>query len=351
MLGTLAAFIVVFLITQVIFGTALSAFLIRVMAPIGLPAWTMMVLGVGLAPALVALILHYLLWAWPGVPHSVAVLMVVVSFAGIAWRAGTGWNSLRATARGTSRWREDRSMILFILCSLAFAVLTIVELLRFGLTEHDILEYGVQGGIFLRDMAIHYGPHRYDAASGFYYVGLHGFTFPLLFTWEGLLNPEAAQMNSPWVRALTPFHAWLLVTLLWGIIRSVDRWLAVCFALALGGAMGFYFLGTVYHLDSLRIFLFTSSAALFVIVIQRPHPRAILLLAAVCGASASIHSLGAIMAVLMGGLLPFLMPGGWRERLLGTLRYVGVTLLAGGIHYPVDVLWGTGWIFKDIIWY
>ena len=58
MLGTLAAFIVVFLITQVIFGTALSAFLIRVMAPIGLPAWTMMVLGVGLAPALVLSLIH-----------------------------------------------------------------------------------------------------------------------------------------------------------------------------------------------------------------------------------------------------------------------------------------------------
>lgn len=345
------SFLSMFFLNQVVLGAVLAAFLLRFTATARLPCWAVALLGVGLAPWLVTLLLYYLLWIFPGIAHAGVFLMLFVVFAGLAWSAGPGWRVLTALPGDVLRMRHDRSLWLFALCTLGYAVLIVVMLTRFALTEHDILEYGVQGGIFLREMAVTYQRHHYDAATGFYYVGLHGFTVPLLFTWEGLVNAHAASMGNPWVRSLTPFYTWLVVALLWGIMRKLDQWAAVWFALALGGAMGFYFLGTVYHLDAMRIFLFVAAVTLFASVLKRPTVAGITLFAAVCAASASIHSLSAMLAGLMAVLMLFLLPLGWKQRLLATGRFALVFLLAGGIHYPVDVFFGTGWIFKDIVWY
>lgn len=350
-LSALTLFLLVFLLTQVVFGGIVGAFLVRVMAPARLPEWALVVLGVGLAPCLVSLVLYYLLWCWPGLPHQAVLLAVLAVFAVLARVAGRGWGCYRRLARKLGDLAGDRSMWPYALCTAGFMVFSLMLLLAKGLTEHDILEYGTQGQIFLRDMAIHYQRHHYDAATGFYYVALHGFSFPLLFTWEGLLAGHAAQLEDPWVRALTPFYAWLCVTLLWGLVRRWGRWLAVWLALALGGSMGFFFLATVYHLDSIRIFLFIAAATLFAAVVHRPHARSVVLLAWVCAAGAGFHSLGAIIGVMFGGLLLFLLPGGKKARAGATLVFFSVFLLAGGIHYVMDVLFGTGWIFKEIVWY
>jgi hypothetical protein len=341
----------VFLLTQVVFGTVTGAFLMRVMAPANLPKWALVVLGIGLAPCLVTLMMYYLLWLTPGLSPLVVMAVVVIFFFAMGWYAREGWLGYRSVAHRLGTLTNDRSMWLYALCTVGFMVLTFVMLRTSILTEHDILEYGVQGGIFLRDMAIRYQPHHYDVRTGFYYVGLHGFTFPLLFTWEGLFSPDAASLSDPWVRSLTPFYAWLTVTLIWGLMRRADRWFAVWSILALGGAMGFFFLSTVYHLDALRIFLFTSSAALLVVVLRKPLPSVISLFAIVCAASAVVHSLGAILGALLFGIMIVMIPGTLKDRLVAALRFAFFFLAAGGIHYPMDVFLGTGWIFKDIIWY
>jgi hypothetical protein len=46
-----------------------------------------------------------------------------------------------------------------------------------------------------------------------------------------------------------------------------------------------------------------------------------------------------------------MIPGTLKDRLVAALRFAFFFLAAGGIHYPMDVFLGTGWIFKDIIWY
>jgi hypothetical protein len=350
-LDALTLFLEVFLLTQVVFGGIVGAFLVRVIAPAGVPDWALVVLGVGLAPSLVSLLLYYLLWWWPGLSHLAVLVAVFAMFAALAWAAGRGWGCYPRLFRKLSALATDRSMWLYALCTVGFMVLTVVLLVSQGLTEHDILEYGTQGGIFLREMAIHYQPHHYDSDTGFYYVALHGFSFPLLFTWEGLLSAHAAQLDDPWVRSLTPFHAWLSVSLLWGVVRRVDRWVAVWTTLAFGGSMGFFFLATVYHLDAIRIFLFMASTALLAAAVYRPNITTVGLLGWVCSAGAGFHSLGAIVGVMFGGLLLFTVPGRWKAKLAATTMFYAVFLVGGGIHYLMDVLFGTGWVFKDIVWY
>lgn len=349
--GAILPMLAVFLPTQVLFGTATGAFLVRMMATAKWPDWALLLLGIGLAPCLVTLVLYYSLWLFPGLPHGLAVFAVVVFFVLLGVAAGQGWLAWRRLFLRCGNLRYDRSMWLFALCTLGFFVLAVVKLLTAPLTEHDILEYAVQGHVFLRDMAITYQPHHYDAATGFYYVGLHGFTFPLLFTWEGLVWPDAWTLSNPWVRVLTPFYAWLTVALGWGLMRRVGKWFAVWFVLALGGAMGFFFLGTVYHLDAMRIFLFAGSVVLLIQAVRDPRPAIIGLLGVVCAAGAGVHSLSAILACMVCLVLMALMEGSMMRRLGAALCFGLAFLLAGGIHYPVDVFLGTGWIFKDIVWY
>jgi hypothetical protein len=111
------------------------------------------------------------------------------------------------------------------------------------------------------------------------------------------------------------------------------------------------FLFLVYHLDGCRILLFTAAAALYVALLQRPSPSRAGLFGGICGAQAFVHSVGAILGGCMLVLLPFFLSGPWRERLALVLRSTLAMLLMGGIHYVLDVFLGTGWIFKDILWF
>lgn len=215
------------------------------------------------------------------------------------------------------------------------------------LADHDILEYGTQGRIFLRDMAVHYERHHYDPISGFYYVGLHGFSFPLLFTWEGLFGPT----TDIWVRSMTPWYVWLLVALIWSTMRSVGPWAPLWTLALMGSTLAFIYMDLIYHVDPLRVFFFTASMLLFVQLIQTPSIATALVLGVLLGAHAHLHSLGMILGCLMCGVL---LVVNWAS-IASRIRWVLVAgvpfMLAGGAHYIVDMLYGTGWLLKDITWF
>ncbi|MBK8338666.1 MAG: hypothetical protein IPK99_00980 [Flavobacteriales bacterium] len=340
-----------FLSTNVLAGMACAAFLLGHNRALQWPLWPLAIVGLGLGPFLVTLVLFYLLACWHGAPVWLAITLPVLCLLALAIAAGSGWRSLFALLQKGWGLRRDRSLWCFALGSGALFAIAAIFLLNKPVTDHDILEYGIQGRIFLGEMAITYGPHRFDEASGFYYVGLHGFSFPLLFTWEGLMGHLTGVRSDMWVRSITMWYAWLLITLVWWMLRRLDRWSAVAGAIALTAPLGFLFLTFLYHLDSFRIFFFTAAVGAMVLLFRAPGRTRLLLFAFLCGAQAFIHSVGAILGGCMVLVLLLLLPAGWIERWRYTWQAAGVMLLAGCIHYVVDVFLGTGWILQDIIWY
>lgn len=344
-------FAVLMAVTNLASGAAVAAYLLGRNQRLQLPEWPLVLAGLALGPYLTTLVLYYSLVLWHGVSPVVLALLPMVLFMALLQWSGMGRQRLLLLLKGIPARVTDPSMWPFVVGSLFLGVVTFVFLLNKPLVDHDVLEYGIQGRIFLRDRAIIYQRFHFDAASGFHYVGLHGFSFPLLFTWEGLWASFGGVRTDLWVRSITMWYAWLLIAFCWSLLRRVDRWGAVFGGIALTAPIGFLFLMTIYHLDSYRIFFFTAALGAYVALLQRPSQERLLLFAALAGAQAFIHSVGAILAGVMVAVLVFALPQPWSIRVQWLLRGVGVMLLMGAIHYVVDVFKGTGWIFQDIIWY
>lgn len=339
------------LVTNLASGGAVAAFLLGRNERLLLPAWPLALAGFALGPFLTTLVLYYTLALWHGAPVLVAWLLPLLFFALVTWMAGVGRGRLLILLAGLPASLKDRSLWPFLAGTLFLLLVTVVFLLNKPLVDHDVLEYGVQGRIFLRDRAISYQRFQFDAASGFHYVGLHGFSFPLLFTWEGLWGELLGVRTDTWVRSITMWYAWLLIAFCWSLLRGIDRWAAVFGGLALTAPIGFLFLMTIYHLDSMRIMLFTCAVAAFVAVVQGPSRERMLLFGALAGAQAFVHSVGAILAGVLVAVLLFALPIRWNKRITWLAQGVGLMLLFGAVHYLVDIVSGTGWIFQDIIWY
>lgn len=347
----LASPILVFLLTNLLFGAITGAFLLRWEHHFGIGRAATVLLGLGLAPFLVTWLLWVLLAVSPGMAHLPVILIVVGAFVVMAWAAKEGWRALFAFVALMPRRLKDPSMwfYLFFLGAMGFG--SFIMLTYKPLVDHDILEYGTQGRIFLRDMAVRYEKHHFDAATGFYYVGLHGFSFPLLFTWEGLVRGLVGDHGDAWVRFLTPWYALLLVSFVWAVLRRFQVWVAVWASGAFALTIGYLYLNTIYHVDPMRLFLFTASFALLLQVVRRPSTAAIVCWGTLLGAHAMVHSLGMILA-------PFLLLAGWLflsgpilRRTVQTSIAAALFVMAGGLHYLLDVCCGTGWLFKDITWF
>jgi hypothetical protein len=154
-----------------------------------------------------------------------------------------------------------------------------------------------------------------------------------------------------WVRSITMWYGWLLIALCWALLRRIDRWATVPAGITLTAPIGFLFLLTIYHLDSFRIMLFTCAVAAFVALLQRASRERMLLFGALAGAQAFVHSVGAILAGVLVAVLLFALPVRWTVRINWVAQGVGMLLLFGAVHYVIDIVLGTGWIFQDIIWY
>ncbi len=340
-----------FLETNVVFGGIMAAFLLGRNDRLRLPEWPLVLVGLALGPFLTSLVLYYAMALWHGIPLTVLNTLPMLVFATLALFAGDGWSRLWDMVVGIPRTLRDRTLWWFLAGSLLMLAITVLWLALRPLTDHDVLEYANQGRVFLRERAIEYQRHHYDAATGFHYVGLHGFSFPLLFTWEGVTGSLINAQGDLWTRSLTMWYGWLLVAFVWAVSRRLDRRVAVAAGIVLTATMGYFFMITVYHLDSYRIFFFTVSLAAFTALLRVPSRERLGLFALLCGAHAFIHSIGAILSGGLWMLLLVLLPGPWNIRLRWALNAAGVMLAAGAIHYVVDVFKGTGWILQDIIWF
>jgi hypothetical protein len=343
--------LVVFTLSTVLFGTIGAAFLLRWKGSFGMDAAPLALLGAGLSAFVISWVLNVVLVLFPGLPGPVVVIAVLLVFATVGLNARSGWNDLRDLLRQVPDLFRSLPGAGYVLFTVGMALGAMVLLSNKPLADHDILEYGTQGRIFLRDMAIRYEAHHFDQATGFYYVGLHGFAFPLLFTWEGLIGQLIGSWSDVWVRLLTPYYAWLTVSFLWAVLRGYGPWVGLWVSALFALTLGFIYLNTIYHVDPFRLFLFTAAFSLFMVAMRDPQRIGVVLWGVAMGAHAMTHSLGMILAPFMLASFLFFALGGMKQRIESTVLATGCFLVAGGLHYVVDILFGTGWLFKDITWF
>lgn len=220
------------------------------------------------------------------------------------------------------------------------------------LTEHDVLEYAVQGKIFYETKLISYSAHRIDAVSGFYYVGLHGFSFPLQATNERLLNTMLQTNTDLLFRSLNSIYGLLILfgLFVFGLKRN-GKWFSLIFALGLLMSYGFFETIMKYHIDNFRIFFFLAAIFLAFSYLKNNDFKLLLFTAVFLGAQANAHSLGCLLAIVIIGVLFLFSVTPFLIRIKHFALFSIVFLIGGAFHYLLDVYMGTGWIFQEVKFY
>lgn len=223
------------------------------------------------------------------------------------------------------------------------------------LTEFDYIEYGVQGKIFYLAKSIIYRKDLYDPISGFYFVGLHGYTFPLYNTLNLLLNKIFHKSSDIIFRQISSIYAFFTIFLMYSGIRSFNNkraWVPVLFLIL---SPGFIIISLRFHIDTYRLFFTLVSFLLFYILVCHPDNMYLsFLFGIVLGFNSTAHSIGFIMSViilLVFCIFIFLQSRRQKDKLVICGLPVLISLLSGGIHYLLDIFIGTGWIFKSINFY
>lgn len=293
------------------------------------------VYSIGLVPVFNLLVFYYLLLLLPSLPILfyvlVPLLLISLLFLFIPEK------KLQLPNAG-----------LFYLGILIFSiVISYVYAQAKTLSEHDTLEYALQGRHFFNTRSVYYTSYPFHAENGFYYVGLHGFAFPLIYTWELMFNQLIGSDSIILFKFINPFYASLLLGLVYEEVKIVGKkyafW-AVCILLF---TTGFIFNALQFHLEMLRQYLFLAFAASFIKALKDNSIKNILLFSVIAGLQSTVHSIGAIAsAIALAILMAYSIFQKTDKKYIHAIYSVIALVLFGWIHYILDILIGTGWILK-----
>lgn len=321
--------------------------------------------SVGMGPALASLMLYYLLVLIPyknSLFYLSIIFIVFLVMIAVNRPAIKDYVDLFQKLYGKSKEvfvKQDNLKAYFKHNNNAFLII-IAVLLILGLSNlfllavpgHDFLVYMVQGNELFLDKAIVYTDHLYNPETGFYYVGLHGWSFPLQSTMEKMVDDCFFFGYDLYFKSLTLLYGLLLLTIVYYLgKRTFGNIYAVLMVMVLVLAKG-YFISLLYsHIDSYRIFFYTVSTVFVLRQLDKPQWKTLPIIGFLVGTSGFSHSLGIILSVIVGAALLFFIPKNLKYRLKYLAVFTILVLAFGGFHYILDVFYGTGWIFKKIDFY
>jgi hypothetical protein len=317
------------------------------------PAITAIVaLGLGPAAA-IALFFHLMLiapnmpyWLYIGLVCLPFLVLFVLFFRQSLMCFGEAWSSLQKLILPIKG-----GALLFPVGLVLFLMAWVRYLWLKPVMEHDTLEYATQGLVFFLNPVIEYSAHRYDAATGFYYVGLHGLNFPLFSTWELMFNAAVGTTSNLLFRSLNSYYGLLIALFVFLYLRRFAP-RAAWFGLAMLMLSYIFFENILkYHIDSYRLFFGVAAVWSMLECIERPQWRNFFWFGVLSGLQASAHSLGVFLSVIEFACLFLFLPLPLLPRTKMLLYAFALFFTGGALHYVLDVSIGTGWIFKEIAFF
>lgn len=219
------------------------------------------------------------------------------------------------------------------------------------ITEHDTLEYAVQGKVFYKDKCIYYDTYRYDKENFFFYVGLHGFSFPLIRTFEMMTN-TFVNSGDLFFRSINSIYGgWILLLVFSVFYKITNVKYAFIVVLLLGLNYGFFETIMKYHIDNFRVFFLMMSVVWMYYLMQNTDINSAGVWGIMMGAQSNAHSLGFMIAFIQLLVFFIFCNLSIQKRIVYSVWILFLLFLSGGVHYVIDTFFGTGWIFKDIKFY
>jgi hypothetical protein len=241
---------------------------------------------------------------------------------------------------------SDRIFYVFMILLLVYGFGLTIYL---PVTDHDALIYASQGKIFYQDMSIGYGPIRFDEASAYQYIGMHGFSFPLQLTWERIWQGSIGGTGDLFFRSLNYYYLLLLLLLPYYWLRKMDVRYGLLAILVLFLTQVFMDKLIHYSLDTYRLFFFVVMTIFMLKTVKSGSRLALIGFGIFAGLAGNAHSFGMILFPMALGAAFLFMQGHIVKERIPKLALVGaICLLCGGLHYVIDILWGTGWVFQEM---
>lgn len=378
MISAFFVFLLLFVLTNGVFSLAVSLCLFRFDKEQIIAPFQKLVFSLALGPFFTSLFLYYFLWLVPGLATIIYVSVITLFFLllGVINIQYLPYfisviqshfhlinrtneedkNKLLLDLKFIKLYSSDYTLNYFNIITLGVVVYLswqwIWRLVGLPIIGHDMLEYAIQAKFFAQQRLIEYVENRYHPETEFFYVGLHGFSFPLLGSWEVLFSELFGKTeNDYYLKSITGYYSFLIFFTQFFWLKRVNIWLAVGASVILFFTYGFFITITEYHIDSYRIFMIIAAFISLAYAINYHSNLTLILLGIFSGAQAFIHSFGVFVSVFI--VIAFLLfyKNTRQKKILHTLLITAIIMLMGGIHYVMDVLFGTGWIFQEIKYY
>lgn len=297
--------------------------------------------SLGISPIFTSLITYYLLLL---IPHKTSIfyLLIIASFYLLIYLIK------RKEIPETLKIIKN----IFLSCNkyfLAVLLLLIIvwqfTIITIPILGHDTFEYATQGKIFFTNKFIIYQERQFDSTTNFFYVGLHGFGYPLFGTTERFFNDIFSAQKDYYFRSISGYYWILIVLLQYYLLSKKNKILAILATITLITSFGFTIMFAFYHLDTLRIYLLMLSTIYLLKSIDSDNNFNLVLFGIAAGLSAFSHSLNCILSSIQI-LTFFIFQKKFGLKFIKTAYIILFFAAFGGIHYLLDTIGGTGWILK-----
>jgi hypothetical protein len=134
-------------------------------------------------------------------------------------------------------------------------------------------------------------------------------------------------------------------------MKQYSRFYALSAIILLFSSYGFYLMVTDYHIDTYRIFMILAAFAGLGLAIKYPSNITLIIFGVFAAAQAYIHSLGVFIAIFLCLSFFIFYSGKLSQKAIKSFMLCLIIMLFGGVHYVMDVFWGTGWVFQEIKYY
>ena len=353
----MVSFYLKFFLTNILFSLIIGAVLVRLNRNNTHNNFELRLYSLGLGPVFTVLLLYYLFILIPrqGQFFYLAVIFLVylVFFISALEELRQIPRRIKDCIKTTfATWKTALYWGILLAILAGVLVLYPMEILQHPIESHDALIYGNFGKIYHQEKQVAYEKVMKPRGNGFYFMGSTRPSFSLLLTWEMLLNTAVineSQEFDLYFRSISGYYGLLITAVVFFWLYRKNKYLALLGILVLLSGIRFFLILVEYHLDSYRIFFLMLSWIWLAYTIKKKDLFSLFLLGFFSGLMAFSHLIGLIVVLVNGTALLLFYEGNFKTRIFNTIGFAVGVAVFGGIHYVLEVLYGSPWGFLNYI--
>lgn len=347
-----------FVLTNIIFSLIICVALIRLNKRKIHSNLELFLYSLGLGPVFTSLLLYYILLFSPHKSYLFYLLFIFGIYLFLSFLGRKYFSILfidiikkiknsKKIFKNLNRYHQIEfilfsSLIIFLLASFLFLYFT--NTLHTPLDGTDALRYGTLGKIFFMEKSLEYKWIIPYPKTGFRFGTHSAPSFPLLLTWEKIMDSFLNVDKDTYYKSLSTYYALLILSVLVFWLSRKSKYLALLGIFALLSGFTFFQTLITQHLDSYRIFFLIISWIYLAYAVEKKDFLSFVLLGIFSGFAAFSHTIGAIIATFNCLALFIFMKGNLKNKLSRTSFIIILVIIFGWFHYILDIFWGSGWV-------